>query len=77
MPAVWTRLTKQDYDNIKEGNDSDCLGDHEQLKEENTQDCYDDGYEDGQIHLLDRERNSACQEYGYHTYILGWIHSWM
>ncbi|MGE5661618.1 MAG: hypothetical protein ACM3X1_05160 [Ignavibacteriales bacterium] len=26
MPAVWTRLTKQDYDNIKEGNDSDGLG---------------------------------------------------
>jgi hypothetical protein len=52
MPAVWTRLTKQDYDNIKEGNDSDGLGDHEQLKEENTQDCYDDGYEGGQIHSI-------------------------
>ena len=60
-------LTKQDYDNIREGNDSDGLGDHEQLKEENTQDCCDDGYEDGQIHPFEHERNSACQEYDYHT----------
>jgi hypothetical protein len=66
-------LTKQDCDNIKEGNDSDDLGDREQLKEENTQDCYDDGYEDGQIHPFDRDMNSACQEYGYHTYYDGFI----
>ena len=40
----------------------------EQLKEEITQDCCDDGYEDGHIHPFEHERNSACQEYGYHTY---------
>jgi hypothetical protein len=39
-------LTKQDYDNIKEGNDSDGLG----------------------LRIpFEHERNSACQEYGYHT----------
>ena len=32
MPAVWTLLTKQDYDNIKEGNDSDGLGIMNSLK---------------------------------------------
>ncbi len=61
-------LAKQDYDNIKEGNDSGGLGNHEQLKEENTQDCCDEGYEDGHIHPFEHERNSVCQEYGYHTY---------
>lgn len=55
-------LTKQDCDDIKEGDDD--LGSHEQLQEENRRNCYDDGYQDGNdSNSYDSDRASGCSEY--------------
>jgi hypothetical protein len=39
-------------------------GNPNSLEEENRRNCYDDGYEDGDKNIYDRERESSCSEFG-------------